>query len=52
MPALNTGSNWTTGDTITIINNGTIKGKGGTGGAGGDSDYLETGGKNGANGGL
>ena len=38
-PALNTGSNWTTGDTITIINNGTIKGKGGAGGVGGSSVY-------------
>ena len=38
-PALNTGSGWTTGDTITIINNGTIKGLGGNGGAGGDVVY-------------
>ena len=38
-PALNTGLNWTTGDTITIINNGTIKGKGGAGGAGDNIVY-------------
>lgn len=36
-PALNTGSSWTTGDTITIINNGTIKGLGGNGGDGADA---------------
>jgi len=35
-PALVTGSGWTTGDTITIINNGTIKGLGGNGGDGAD----------------
>lgn len=38
-PALNTGSTWTAGDTINIINNGTIKGLGGTGGAGGNIVY-------------
>jgi hypothetical protein len=47
--ALNTGSNWTTGDTITIINNGTIKGKCGAGGAGGNAVYNSSAG-NGANG--
>ena len=36
-PALNTGSSWTAGDTITIINNGTIKGLGGNGGDGADA---------------
>lgn len=36
-PALNTGASWTTGDTITIINNGTIKGLGGNGGDGADA---------------
>ena len=39
-PALETGSSWAEGDTITIINNGTIKGCGGNGGAGADADYL------------
>ena len=38
-PALVTGSSWTTGDTITIINNGTIKGLGGNGGNGGSAVY-------------
>jgi hypothetical protein len=33
-PALTTGSSWTTGDEITIVNNGTILGRGGTGGNG------------------
>lgn len=33
--ALDTGSGWTAGDTITIVNNGYIVGKGGSGGAGG-----------------
>ena len=36
-PALNTGSTWTAGDTINIINNGTIKGLGGNGGVGGNA---------------
>ena len=37
--ALDTGSSWATGDTITIVNNGTVKGCGGSGGDGGDSSY-------------
>jgi hypothetical protein len=37
--ALETGSSWATGDTITIVNNGTVKGCGGSGGAGGDAEY-------------
>jgi hypothetical protein len=36
--ALQTGSSWTAGDTITIVNNGTVTGKGGNGGVGGDAD--------------
>ena len=36
--ALQTGSGWATGDTITIVNNGTVIGKGGNGGVGGDAD--------------
>ena len=36
--ALDTGSSWATGDTITIVNNGTVKGCGGIGGDGGDAD--------------
>lgn len=35
--ALDTGTGWTTGDTITIINNGFIRGKGGNGGKGQDT---------------
>lgn len=34
--ALDTGTGWTAGDTITIVNNGYIFGKGGDGGNGGD----------------
>ena len=34
--ALDTGTGWATGDTITIVNNGTIKGRGGDGGKGAD----------------
>ena len=37
--AMDTGSGWTSGDTITIVNNGTIKGRGGNGGAGGNASY-------------
>jgi hypothetical protein len=33
--ALQTGTGWASGDTITIVNNGTIKGRGGDGGVGG-----------------
>lgn len=32
--ALDTGTGWSTGDTITIVNNGTVKGRGGNGGPG------------------
>jgi hypothetical protein len=37
--ALETGSSWASGDVINIINNGTVKGHGGSGGAGGDTEY-------------
>jgi hypothetical protein len=40
--ALETGSSWATGDTITIVNNGTVKGCGGKGGDGGDGDYSSS----------
>lgn len=40
--ALETGSSWASGDVINIINNGTVKGKGANGGAGGDSYYDGT----------
>lgn len=40
--ALDTGTGWTSGDTIGIINNGTVKGRGGTGGAGGDATVTPT----------
>jgi hypothetical protein len=41
--SLDTGSGWTTGDTISIVNNGYIAGAGGNGGRGGSSS-LATGG--------
>lgn len=37
--ALETGSSWASGDVINIVNNGTVKGRGANGGAGGDSFY-------------
>jgi hypothetical protein len=37
--ALETGSGWASGDVINIINNGTVKGRGGNGGAGGSAVY-------------
>ena len=37
--AFTTGLGWVTGDVINITNNGTIKGKGGNGGAGGSAVY-------------
>lgn len=37
--ALETGSSWASGDVINIINNGTVKGHGGNGGAGGNIVY-------------
>jgi hypothetical protein len=37
--AFTTGLGWVTGDVINITNNGTIKGKGGNGGAGGNAVY-------------
>lgn len=37
--ALDTGSGWTSGDTISITNSGTIKGRGGNGGNGGNTQY-------------
>lgn len=39
--ALDTGTGWQTSDTITIVNNGTIIGRGGNGGAGGDVRYND-----------
>ena len=36
--ALDTGTGWASGDTITIINNGLVKGQGGNGGDGGDGN--------------
>lgn len=43
--ALDTGTGWTSGDTITIVNNGTIVGRGGNGGGGatGRMDTTNTG---------
>ena len=38
--ALDTGTGWATGDTITIVNNGTVKGRGGDGGDGEGLDAL------------
>ena len=35
--ALETGTGWASGDVINIINNGTVKGRGGNGGTGGDA---------------
>lgn len=53
--AFTTGTGWATGDVINIINNGTIKGKGGSGGAGADITFgganNNTQGGNGATGG-
>ena len=37
--ALETGSSWASGDVINIINNGTVKGRGGNGGNGGSAVY-------------
>ena len=37
--ALDTGTGWASGDTIGIINNGTVKGRGGNGGNGGSAAY-------------
>lgn len=37
--ALDTGTGWATGDTITIVNNGTVVGKGGNGGNGATARY-------------
>lgn len=61
-PALDTGTGWASGDTITIANNGTVKGRGGNGGAGGNATYVSgdggsvvgtwTGGGNGGTGGT
>lgn len=40
--ALDTGTGWASGDTITIVNNGTVKGHGGAGGNGGSVVYGST----------
>ena len=49
--ALDTGSGWASGDVINIVNNGTVKGRGGNGGAGGNAVFNSTA-QNGANGGT
>lgn len=46
-PALTTGSSWTAGDILTIINNGTILGRGGAGGNGSTGGTGGTGGSGG-----
>lgn len=38
--ALDTGSGWASGDTVTVVNNGTVKGRGANGGAGGNATYV------------
>lgn len=42
--ALDTGTGWASGDTITIVNNGTVRGRGGDGGAGGSAVNNSSGG--------
>ena len=51
--ALDTGSGWTSGDTITIVNSGTVKGRGANGGNGGSVVFNGSisGGGNGGTGG-
>jgi hypothetical protein len=55
--AFDTGTGWASGDTITIVNNGTITGKGGRGGNGGSAtktgtnSWSSTAGTNGSTGG-
>lgn len=48
--ALDTGTGWASGDTITIVNNGSVRGRGGDGGNGGSASYPTA--NNGANGGA
>jgi hypothetical protein len=50
--ALDTGTGWTAGDTITVVNNGTILGRGGNGGGGGGAGvgYANSGGAGGSGG--
>ena len=43
--ALDTGTGWASGDTITIVNNGTVRGRGGDGGDGGSSINNSSGAK-------
>lgn len=43
--ALDTGTGWVSGDTITIVNNGTVRGRGGDGGDGGSSTNNSSGAK-------
>lgn len=43
--ALDTGTGWASGDTITIVNNGTVRGRGGDGGDGGSSTNNSSGAK-------
>lgn len=47
--ALETGSGWASGDTITIVNNGSVRGRGGNGANGGTATYPNV--TNGGNGG-
>lgn len=55
--ALDTGTGWASGDTITIVNNGLVIGKGGNGGTGGSGSvtssavFSSSAGTNGSNGG-
>lgn len=42
--ALDTGTGWASGDTITIVNNGTVRGRGGDGGDGGSAVNNSSGG--------
>lgn len=42
--ALDTGTGWASGDTITIVNNGTVRGRGGDGGDGGSATNNSSGG--------
>lgn len=51
--SLDTGSGWSSGDTIAIINNGAVRGRGGNGGAGGaaNAPNSATAGGNGSTGG-
>lgn len=43
--ALDTGTGWASGDTITIVNNGAVRGRGGNGGGGGYAVVTSSGGQ-------